>query len=297
MTDDHGPGEAFSSLFDDEAAASATPTPPPPPTRASRHQRNSAGISPSRLIPALLALWLVVAPSLAKRRVQVIIAAGCVVLAVAGTLLIVLGSTATKTPPRPPAPQAAEAIVQTPTEELTSAPAPVTAPTAAATPTVEPTITATGSTPIRITVPAIGVDANIIQLGLNKDKTVQVPALSEVREAGWYKYSPVPGAVGPSIILGHIDSAEYGAGVFFKLGEVKKGNMVTVLRADHMLATFSVTSVAEYAKTAFPTSTVYGNTSGPALRLITCGGRFDSKTGSYLDNIVVFGNLVSLTKT
>ncbi len=64
-----------------------------------------------------------------------------------------------------------------------------------------------------------------------------------------------------------------------------------------MLATFSVTSVAEYPKTDFPTQKVYGNTTGPTLRLVTCGGRFDSATGSYLDNIVVYGDLVSLTHT
>ena len=145
--------------------------------------------------------------------------------------------------------------------------------------------------------PAIGVDANIMQLGLNADKTVQVPPLSEVRTAGWYKYSATPGATGPSVILGHIDSAQYGKGVFLELGDVKQGNIVTVLRADHMLATFSVTSVAEYPKTAFPTQKVYGNTTGSTLRLVTCGGRFDAATGSYLDNIVVYGDLVSLTHT
>ena len=65
--------------------------------------------------------------------------------------------------------------------------------------------------------------------------------------------------------------------MFFELGDVKQGNIVTVLRADHMLATFSVTSVAEYPKTAFPTLKVYGNTAGATLRLVTCGGRFDCR--------------------
>jgi sortase (surface protein transpeptidase) len=240
-------------------------------------------------------LWAHYRPQLGRRPVQIAIASACVVLLGLGTLLILLGSTAHKDPPTPPAPKAAEAIVQTPTEQLTT-----TAPTssgAATSPRPQPTITASGSIPIRITVPAIGVDANIMQLGLNSDKTVQVPPLSEVRTAGWYEYSALPGAIGPSVILGHIDSAQYGLGVFFKLGDVKKGNMVTVLRADHMLATFTVTSVAEYPKTAFPSAKVYGNTSNASLRLVTCGGRFDAATHNYLDNIVVYGNLVSLVHT
>jgi sortase (surface protein transpeptidase) len=215
-----------------------------------------------------------------------------VVLAGLGALLIVVGSTAQKDPPTAPSPAAAGPVLSAPNQPSESDSS--TVPNRPTVSPVEPAITGTGATPIRITIPAIDVNANVLVMGLNANRTVQVPALSQVRDAGWYKFSPVPGAVGPSIILGHIDSAQYGLGVFFRLGDVRPGNVVTILRADHMLATFSVTSVAEYPKTAFPTKTVYGNTAGPALRLITCGGRFNSSTGSYLDNIVAYGALVSL---
>jgi hypothetical protein len=46
-------------------------------------------------------------------------------------------------------------------------------------------------------------------------------------------------------------------------------------------------------KTDFPTFDVYSNTDGPELRLITCGGPFDSAARSYLDNIVVFATLAA----
>ncbi len=70
-----------------------------------------------------------------------------------------------------------------------------------------------------------------------------------------------------------------------------------MLRADGMLATFRIDKVAEYPKSRFPTQAVYGNTADAAIRLITCGGQFDPSAGSYLDNIVAFGSLVSLAKT
>jgi hypothetical protein len=38
---------------------------------------------------------------------------------------------------------------------------------------------------------------------------------------------------------------------------------------------------------------VYGPTTTPELRLITCGGPFDDATGHYLDNVVVFARLVA----
>ena len=237
-----------------------------------------------------------IAPYLRKRSVQAGLAVACVALLALGAVLVFAGWTAQQDPPTAPAPRAgASAGGQVPTEELTGS-VTSTGKTKSTT-SPEPAITGTGSTPIRIRVPAIGVDANVLVLGLNADKTVQVPPLNQVGDAGWYKYSPVPGAVGPSVILGHIDSAGYGLGVFFKLGDLRPGDTVTVVRADQMVATFAVTSVAEYPKTSFPTQKVYGNTSGSALRLVTCGGKFNASTSSYLDNIVVFGNLVSLKHT
>jgi sortase (surface protein transpeptidase) len=139
------------------------------------------------------------------------------------------------------------------------------------------------------------VNASVVVLGLNSDHTVQVPPLSEVREAGWYRYSPLPGTDGPTIILGHVDSAQYGNGVFFNLGRLHAGDVVNIARSDGSVASFSITRVAQYPKTAFPTSEVYGNTTGPAIRLITCGGRFDASTRNYLSNIVAYGVLRSVT--
>lgn len=154
--------------------------------------------------------------------------------------------------------------------------------------------TGSGSVPVEIDIPTLNVQADVSELGLNSDNTVQVPPLSQVGVAGWYKYSPIPGQRGPSVILGHIDSAVYGRGVFYDLGALRRGASVTIVRADHMVATFVVTSVAEYPKSAFPTRAIYGNTSNAALRLITCGGRFDPAKRSYVDNIVAFASLASL---
>jgi hypothetical protein len=81
--------------------------------------------------------------------------------------------------------------------------------------------------------------------------------------------------------------------VFFKLGALKPGDTVSVTRADHSVAVFSVIAVAEYPKNQFPTLTVYGNTNNAALRLITCGGKFDLSSHNYEDNIVAFASLVS----
>ncbi len=150
------------------------------------------------------------------------------------------------------------------------------------------------SLPTRIRIPAIGVDSALLHLGENPDGTLQVPPLDgspETNMAGWFDGSPTPGQLGPSIILGHVDSAAQGPSVFFRLGALAPGDQVLVNRQDGTTATFTVNAVRRYTKTAFPTSSVYGNTDYAALRLITCGGPFDPATRHYLDNIVVFAHL------
>ena len=144
--------------------------------------------------------------------------------------------------------------------------------------------------PVALTIPLIGVQTNLINLGLTSGGALQVPSTTSV--AGWYTGSPRPGAVGSAIIVGHIDSVEH-PGVFYRLSELVKGDKVYVKRADGTLVEFSVTSVQTYLKDHFPTEDVYGPVPDAELRLITCGGAFDAATRHYLSNIVVYAAEVS----
>ena len=147
------------------------------------------------------------------------------------------------------------------------------------------------SRPVAIQIPAIGVRSSLLLLGLNADGTVQVPSGNSYDRAGWYRYSPTPGSIGPAVILGHVSGNE-GASVFFKLGKLRPGDRVTISRRDGSVAVFQITRVRRYPKKHFPTDLVYGNTNHAALRLITCGGVFNSSTGHFVDNIIAFASLV-----
>jgi len=148
------------------------------------------------------------------------------------------------------------------------------------------------SIPVSIAIPAIGVSAPVMQLSQNIDGTLQVPPLSNLNLAGWYKYSATPGQKGPAVIAGHIDSTA-GAAVFYKLRYLASGDRIDVTLADKQVAVFAVDGLQQTAKTSFPTSSVYGPTPDASLRLITCGGVFDSATGHYLNNVIVYAHLVS----
>jgi hypothetical protein len=157
---------------------------------------------------------------------------------------------------------------------------------------ISPPLTLVASPPVSISIPAIGVSSDLLHLGLEPNGTIEVPPLTPagVREAGWYDQGPMPGQLGPAVIVGHVDSYQ-GPGVFFRLGALKPGDEVAVTLADHTVALFRVAAVDMYAKRYFPAEQVYGNVDYAGLRLITCGGRFNYQTRHYLSNIVVYATL------
>ena len=142
--------------------------------------------------------------------------------------------------------------------------------------------------PVRIEIPAIGVTSSLDRLGRAPDKTVQVPSRWEV--AGWYAPGTRPGDPGSAVILGHVDSRS-GPAVFYRLRELRRGDLVEVARADGSTVRFTVQRTEQYDKRRFPTDEVYYPTLTPALRLVTCGGEFDATAGHYRSNIIVFATL------
>ena len=145
------------------------------------------------------------------------------------------------------------------------------------------------SAPVRLRIASIGVDSALMNLGLRTDGSMEVPPGGF--PAGWYTGGPTPGELGPAVIAGHVDM--FGPGVFYKLHDVLPGDRVTVTRADGSKPVFRVTRVAQFPKDQFPTKLVYGNIDHPGLRLITCGGTFNSQSGHYEDNLVVFADLLA----
>jgi sortase (surface protein transpeptidase) len=143
------------------------------------------------------------------------------------------------------------------------------------------------SAPVRVQIPAIGVDAPLIRLGLDAKGALEVPKRFD--EAGWWTGGSKPGERGPAVIAGHVDS-KTGPAVFYGIPRLRRGDVVTVRRRDGSSVRFTVQGSARYAKDRFPTARVYGPTRRPTLRLITCSGVFDRSSGHYLDNTVVFAS-------
>lgn len=144
------------------------------------------------------------------------------------------------------------------------------------------------SLPARIRIPAIRVNAALMKLGLNSNRTLQVPP--NAYTAGWFTGAPAPGQIGPAVIAAHVHWNGQD-GVFAHLSSLALGDTIVVTRVDGSTAVFRITQIATYKKSRFPTKLVYGNIGFAGLRLITCDG-FDSRRRAYLTNLVVFAALI-----
>lgn len=231
------------------------------------------------------------------RRARVLGAAGALLL-LAGAIAIVIAVRAQKSAPQPSA-SAASPVNVIPSRTKGRSTATVPGPGRTAAPgsagrTRGPILAR--SLPVRLRVPAIGVDSTLKGIGLDSSGQIVTPPLVKDSHAYWLTVSPTPGQLGPATIIGHVDSAAYGPGVFFKLGALRQRDKIYITRADGTVAKFEVERVVEYKKDAFPTQQVYGNIDHAGLRLITCGGTFNSAIRSYESNIVVYAALVSAHK-
>ncbi|MFE3765446.1 class F sortase [Streptomyces sp. NPDC059104] len=147
------------------------------------------------------------------------------------------------------------------------------------------------SVPERIVIPSIGVDAHLDAVGLQPDGQMEEPSFATPMNAAWYHKGPTPGEAGAAAIVGHLDTPTTPEAVFYKLGDLKKGDEIDVARQDQKTAVFDVDSVETFLKDRFPTQKVYGDTGGKAeLRVITCGGSLTNDR-HWDSNVVVFAHL------
>jgi len=252
--------------------------------------------------------------------VALVVLAGALAVAPAATLgstLVGAGSVASSRTPAFPSQGVADATGQVDARDrdtralVTSSVvvdrAPADVPTAAvgdttppmpATPAPEPVVTPSPADrfvparPVSVEIPVIGVRSDLVGLDLDAERHLEVPSDPDV--AGWYVRGPRPGQDGPAVIAGHVDSTG-GPAVFWRLRDLRRGDLVQVHGGDGGVVTFAVDHVGRWPKTAFPTDEVYRRADGPELRLVTCGGTFDDRAGSYLDNVVVFASLAAPT--
>lgn len=145
-----------------------------------------------------------------------------------------------------------------------------------------------GSPPVRLSIPRLRVDSDLVALTLLGNGRMEVP--DDASTVGWFTGAPTPGSLGPAVLAGHVNW-QGRDGAFARLATLVTGDEVRVERLDGSVAVFAVTTSGRFPKDKFPTDAVYGPIDHAGLRLITCGGEFDAATGHYRDNVVVWAVL------
>ncbi len=140
--------------------------------------------------------------------------------------------------------------------------------------------------PMRLRIPAIGVDAAVEILGVDADGQMEAPVQWE--DTGWYQPGPRPGENGQAILLGHVDS-HLGAAVFARLAELKPGDLVSVDDGESTRS-FRVETSERHAAAAFPAERLFVRGGPSRLALVTCAGAFDVRSGLYRDRLIVLAS-------
>ena len=161
------------------------------------------------------------------------------------------------------------------------------------------TPTSSSAQPARLRVPHLGIDAPVMSVGQTASGAMDAPVSNAYNSpywtsVFWYKLGAEPGQAGNVVIAGHIDRVGGDPAVFWGLGSLQPGDMVSVVTNDGSVVNYAVDRVVVYpanypGQDAF--NAVFGPTTGHHLNLITCSGVW---TGNGFDQrLVVFTTQVN----
>lgn len=138
-----------------------------------------------------------------------------------------------------------------------------------------------------VTIPAIGVRATIVSEGIDTTPgdvgNLAIPWGAD--KVGWWDGGPAPGQSGVAVLAAHrVDDW-----AFWRVPQLRVGDAIRVLGTNGQVTSWKVSRIQQMLKAKLPSS-IWAETGSPKLVLVTCGGVFDSSTGHYDDNVVVWAN-------
>jgi len=173
---------------------------------------------------------------------------------------------------------AARQVSQKPAHE------PVAAVTTAQRPQVAP-----AGVPVRLQIPAIGIDAKIDGMGLTPAGDMEAP--TGAHDTGWYKLGPRPGDVGSAVVAGHYGRWQNGDhSVFDDLHALKAGDKIRVLDQQGVTVSFTVRTTRIFKHADDARSVFTSDDAMAHLNLITCQGTWSAAEKTYAERLVVFAD-------
>lgn len=151
---------------------------------------------------------------------------------------------------------------------------------------VEPRAVIAPNAPVSVAIDELGVRAPVDPVGIYEDGSVEIP--EDVARVGWYRFGSDPAqGEGSTVIVGHRDGFDQGAGAFYSIAGLDIGDAIEVELADGSLRDYEVVAREVVAKNLLPTSDLFAENGPERLTLISCIGYFDRDGDGYRENVVV----------
>jgi len=151
---------------------------------------------------------------------------------------------------------------------------------------VEPRAVIAPNAPVSVAIDELGVRAPVDPVGIYEDGSVEIP--EDVSRVGWYRFGSDPAqGEGSTVIVGHRDGFDQGAGAFYSIAGLDIGDAIEVELADGSLRDYEVVAREVVAQNLLPTSDLFAENGPERLTLISCIGYFDRDGDGYRENVVV----------
>lgn len=144
--------------------------------------------------------------------------------------------------------------------------------------------------PVRVQIPKIGMNATVETVGLEADGTMSVP--KSWWTVGWYSLGYKIGDSGSAVFSGHYDTSTGAPAVFYRVGSLSPGDIITVTNANGAVYKFRVYKKESYPWNQMPLQTIFATSGRVQLNLITCSGTWDKTTRNYSHRTVVYSEVI-----
>jgi hypothetical protein len=148
------------------------------------------------------------------------------------------------------------------------------------------------SAPVRLVIPALGVQTRVEHVGVDKDNNMDIP--KDPNNVAWFRPGTIPGNVGNAVMDGHLDYYGVKQAVFFYLDRLKPGDRAYVRDDKGIDRAFVVTANTSCPFGKCPLNDIFGATASTRLNLITCAGTFNRSTQNYSMRTVVYTEMAPL---
>ncbi|MGI2329093.1 class F sortase [Planococcus sp. YIM B11945] len=146
-----------------------------------------------------------------------------------------------------------------------------------------------GIKPDTLSIPAIGVEAKVLHLGVTDNGEMDVP--NTIDDVSWFEPGYKPGENGRAAIAGHVDGRN-GPAIFWDLAKLEAGDEILIEGEKEQLR-FNVYAMESVALDLADIDSIFGYRSTPELILITCSGDYNHDRGTREERLIVYAKLVS----